>query len=247
MKQLSIFIIILLTAVLGTFFGAAHFHVEDDSCFAGPVRVPVYVPGEPVVTESANEVLPLRHSSLLPMCNGSLSQVQAPSVQSAKTTFTNCNWTLLTTSQAHTSSVGGGTQVSSDNMVGWSASANVVPTVGNAIAYMPSAVPYRQTIASPIAHVQTTDNPMQRRRAAQATGTFNPADESTWPTDPDIYDVVTGVDGKEYWWNGITWVERPSIVDPTPVGNAPWLLLLVCLLLYGWRKRRDVCITPKSK
>lgn len=229
MKHLSIFIISLLGIVLVAFYGAVHFYTVDDAQFAGPVPVPVYVPSEPMAAEQTGTVVPLRQSPLM--------QVQAPFVQSVEKVISgSTEWNLTTTSDAQTQSVGGGMSASSEGNIAAS-SHLATPAVGNCATALPAITPNRQRTVSALA-MTNTDNLVTRRRAAQSAEPTPPSFNGTY-----IGQTYEDEAGNVWCWSGEYWElqQKADPVDPdkpTPVGDAPWWLLLGGLLLYAGYKRK---------
>ena len=70
-----------------------------------------------------------------------------------------------------------------------------------------------------------------------------PGGSGSWPggiTSSGSYIGQTqqGADGKWYMWNGTDWILNESAEPPTPLGDAPYWLLLGGLLLYAGYKRK---------
>lgn len=228
MKQPSILIILLLAAIFGAFYGTAHFHAVD-AAIAGSVRVPVYVPLEQTAG-AIGTVVPLRQSPLM--------QVQAPSVQTADklTSGRTTGWNLTATSDAHTSSVGGGMSASSEGNMFAASSHLATPAVGNYATALPAITPNRQRTVSALA-MTNTDNLVTRRRAAQSA-------EPTPPSFDGNYIGETYQDEAGNVWQWLGYWELQQKADPinpdtpTPVGDAPWWLIAGGLLLYAGYKRK---------
>lgn len=231
MKHLSIFIISLLVIVLTAFYGAVHFYTVDDAQFAGPVPVPVYVLSEPMAAEQTGTVVPLRQSPFM--------QVQAPSVQTVDqlTSGSTTGWNLTATSDAHTSSVGGGMSASSEGNMFAASSYLATPAVGNCATALPAITPNRQRTVSALA-MTNTDNLVTRRRAAQSAEPTPPSVDGTY-----IGETCQDEAGNVWQWLGYWELQQKADpVDPdkpaTPLGDAPWWLIAGGLLLYAGYKRK---------
>lgn len=244
MKQPSILIILLLTAIFGVFYGTVHFHAVDEVAFAGPVSVPVYVPSEPMAAEQTGTVVPLRQSPFM--------QVQAPSVQSVEKVISgSTEWNLTTTSAAQTKSVGGG---SSASVAGGSLTATTNRSATDAYAMVtPAVANVRRKTVAPVANLSTSESTMQKRRVYNPNGgnIINPDNPNQyweeeiegWKDIPEEYLNVGDKkyeNGVWYWWNGLEWIPNTTTdpTVPTPLGEVPWWLIVGGLLLYAGYKRK---------
>lgn len=231
MKQPSILIILLLIAIFGAFYGMAQLHTVDEVAFAGPVRVPVYVSSEQTAVEPTGTMIPLRQSPLM--------QVQAPSVQTADqlTSGSTTGWNLTATSDAHTSSVGGGMSASSEGNMFAASSYLATPAVGNCATALPAITPNRQRTVSALA-MTNTNNLVTRRRAAQSAEPTPPSFDGTY-----IGETHQDEAGNVWQWLGYWELQQKADpVDPdkpaTPLGDAPWWIIAGGLLLYAGYKRK---------
>lgn len=118
----------------------------------------------------------------------------------------------------------------------------------------------RRPVMSMAADVQSVQTPLVGRRkvyhaGAETDGNGNywdddaeswlpiPGGSGNWPggiTSSGSYIGQTqqGADGKWYMWNGTDWILNESAEPPTPLGDAPWWLIVGGLLLYAGYKRK---------
>lgn len=230
MKQPSILIILLLIAVFVVFYGGEKFYVGDDAAIAGLVRVSVYVPSEQTAVEPTGTMIPLRQSPFM--------QVQAPFVQMPdQLTSGSTGWNLTASSDAQTQSVGGGMSASSEGNMFAVSSHLATLAVGNCATALPAITPNRQRTVSALA-MTNTDNLVTRRRAAQSAEPTPPSVDGTY-----IGETYQDEAGNVWQWLGYWELQQKADpVDPdkpaTPVGDAPYWLLLGGLLLYAGYKRK---------
>lgn len=162
-------------------------------------------------------------------------------------------------SDAHAVSLGAGLQGNLSGYQGYVSSGQTAAEKAVAVTAVSVGIA-RCQVMSMAADVQSVQTPLVGRRkvyhaGAETDGNGNywdddaedwlpiPGGSGNWPggiTSSGSYIGQTqqGADGKWYMWNGTDWILNESAEPPTPLGDAPWWLIVGGLLLYAGYKRK---------
>jgi hypothetical protein len=198
------------------------------------------------------------HRSSVPMISGNTVRSYAYSghAKMPGTSSGNNGFKLHTISSATLHSIGGGGSDGGGGTSGGSTGSS------KGISYSGSFAVPTLALASPMSSTVSDQFVMANRRKAKPTYGGMAGDEVvddedssiTWYWDEEEEDWVSytptgtvkeGTDGYYYEWNGTTWVRKGQIEDlGTPIGDAPWLVMLLLMVAYAFFRKTGM--TPSE-
>ena len=186
------------------------------------------------------------HRSSVPMISGNTVRSYAYSGHATmpQTGSGNSGYKLQTISSATLHSIGGGGSGGGGGTSGGSTGSS------KGISYSGSFAVPTLALASPLRSASSEESFILRNRRrvidngdGTYTGEYNgeyydgkwwDEEKEDWVSYTPVGTVKEGVDGYYYEWDGYTWVRKGQIEDlGTPIGDAPWLWLLLLVGAYA--------------
>ena len=186
-------------------------------------------------------VAPIQHN-VIPMVSGDAVRHYAHSGHATMPASSNSNYALYTTSSATVHSIGGGSSYNPSSFNHYSVAHGIRP--GSGAATIPTLA-WAQTSFSASTMYEAAGVMARMRRVAPGTGGTNGEWQETDPNEWWYYDedqwispwigATRPAGNGDYWvWNGSAWVLVSNQGDPgLPVGDTPWLLLILLVAGYG--------------